>query len=142
MRRWQYLCAVALLLGVHQSVAAERETVITPTEANHELTVTDVRSHDGAISGVVVNKSAAAVRDVKLLIDDVWHWKNERHPGDASPGTAEFFTVPGEIPPGASQSFSYQGHRLPDRADGYFETQVSVDSFTEVGISGFRTSAY
>jgi hypothetical protein len=81
-----------------------------------------------------VNKSPRVVRDVRLVIRHVWFWKDERNPGDVSPGRSEFITVKEEIPAGGSTSFIHNpSPPLPVRSDGHFKTEVNVIGFTEVG---------
>ncbi|MBI2365063.1 MAG: hypothetical protein HYV01_08680, partial [Deltaproteobacteria bacterium] len=73
------------------------------------------------------------LRDVELLVRHVWHWKNEFRPGNDNPGMASYYTMAEEITPGGSVPFTYmQLSPLPSRADGQFETMVSVAGFTEV----------
>lgn len=138
MRHVQIFCAAALLLGVQQALAAQQETIVPKAEARREVMVKDVRSHNGIVSGMVVNSSPVPIRDVKLLIDEAWLWRNERHPGISNPSRAEFYTLSGEIPPGGSRTFTYRAQPLPHRADGRYEVNVNVEQFTELG-TGQRT---
>ena len=133
MRHVSIFCAAVLLLGVQQALAAQQETIVPEAEARREVMVKDVQSHDGIVSGMVVNSSAVPIRDVKLLIDEAWFWKNERHPGISNPSRAEFYTLSGEIPPGGSRTFTYPRQPLPQRTDGRFEVNVKVEQFTELG---------
>jgi len=83
---------------------------------------------------VVVNKSSHPVRDVELLVQRTFFWKNEFRPGGKSPGRSSLFKVPNQIPPGGSATFTYQSpFPLPDRPDGEFRTSVQVVGFTQVG---------
>ena len=63
-----------------------------------------------------------------------WIWKDERHPGDDSPGRSQYLPISGDIAAGASVPFSYTPNpTLPSRTDGSFQTSVSVQGFTQVG---------
>ncbi len=137
MKMYASVCVgalLALMLWGAPVSAQGRATIVNPAEANETVAVADVQLHDGVVSGTVVNRSSEPVRDVRLLIDHVWLWNNERHPGDFSPGRTDFFTVRGEIPPGGNAPFTYQGSPLMDRRDGHFETHVQVTEFTQVGM--------
>jgi hypothetical protein len=108
--------------------------VLTHAEASQEIAIQDLSVRDGAVSGTVVNKSAATLHDVELRIKQVWLWKNERHPGADSPGRTLPFTLRQDIAPHASASFAFQTPPLDQRSDGRFVTTVDVSSFTEVGL--------
>ena len=74
------------------------------------------------------------VRDVRLLFHHTWLWADEFHPGEDSPGRADYYTVRNELPPGGTVEFSYRPEPpLPDRGDRRFETTVDVVGWMEVG---------
>ncbi|HXQ22062.1 MAG TPA: hypothetical protein VN812_10355 [Candidatus Acidoferrales bacterium] len=123
---------VAFGLPLHASAAAA-ESIVSTTEAAAVVTVSEVVSHDGAVSGLLTNHSQRLVRDVQLVIRRSWLWNDERHPGEEAPGRSDFYTAPAEIPPGGSVRFRYAGVPLPRRTDGHFDTAVDVVGFTEVG---------
>jgi len=125
---------VIVVLWAAQARAAE-ESVISGSEASGVVSVVDVRSEDGVVSGIVLNNSNELARNVQLLIRHPWLWNNERHPGADSPGQAELYVVPGPVPPHGNVKFQYQGSPLPERSDGRFTTQVEVVGFTQVGLS-------
>lgn len=88
---------------------------------------------DGSVSGDIVNNSQHEVQDVQLLVRHVWHWSNEFRPGSDDPGNAAYFTVKKTIPPGGKVPFSFKTtDALLGRADGRFETTVSVAGYTEM----------
>jgi hypothetical protein len=137
MKRVAGLCAAAMGMGLlfwtYPTVAAATQDVfVSSTEVAKDVMVTNVQSHNGTISGVITNRSSEPVRNVQLLVDHVWYWKNEFRPGRSSPGRSEFHTVTGEIPPGGSMPFTFQSEPLPQRADGHFEAKVRVTRFTQV----------
>jgi hypothetical protein len=129
----EVLCAAALICGAQQALAATQPSIISPAQARRDVMVKDVRWHDGMVSGVVVNSSGVPIRDVQLLIDEAFLWKDEWHPGTSNPSRATYYTVHGTIAPGSSLVFSYRGQPLPHRADGRFDVKVKVDQFTELG---------
>jgi hypothetical protein len=125
---------VSLLLASVLCVQAQAPSLVSPGQVGHVVVVRDVKVRDAAVSGLIVNNSPRLVRDVKVIVRHTWLWKNERHPGDESPGRSEEFAVPGEAPPGGTLPFKYDlAAPLPARADGHFVTSAEVISFTEVG---------
>jgi len=134
MRCYQLVfIVVAISVAVFSSKLASAQAVLSPDKAAKAVVVRNVKVENGAVSGELVNKSAHALRNVQLLIRHVWHWKNELRPGKDAPGLADFYTVTKEIALGGTISFTYKPTSpLPRRADGYFETTVSVAGYTEV----------
>jgi hypothetical protein len=131
------ICAVtALTIGMlaGSARALTVEEPISARLASQEVITTDVRAHDGVISGMVVNKSGNTLRDVKLMIDHAWLWTNERRPGTDDPSRTDFYTMPQAIPPHGAVAFEYRtSPPLSDRTDGRFDTVVKVAGFTEIG---------
>jgi hypothetical protein len=123
------------LLGAACGVAvADAEAPVSPQEAAQVVLVTDLSVQDGIMSASLVNKSPRLVRGVRLLIRHAWVWKDERHPGADSPGTAEYYIVHNTILPGQSLRITQTpSPPLPQRSDGHFETSVEVVGFEEVG---------
>ena len=110
------------------------DTLVAGQEAAALVSVADVKTRGGSVSGVLVSQSHQSLRDVELLIRYVWLWNDERHPGEDNPGRSAYYTVPDLIPPGASAPFHYEpSPPLPKRSDGHFEISVEVVGFTEVG---------
>jgi len=113
---------------------ADSQTIVSGDDTSRVVGLTDLKMNDGAVSGVLVNKSPHPIREVELLIDHAWFWSDERHPGEDNPGRSEYYTVHGEVPPGGSTPFTYHpSPPLPHRADGHFETSVQIVGLTEVG---------
>jgi hypothetical protein len=124
---------VALMIMSIQPALTVADIVGSAEQAIQTVAVRDVISQNGEVSGEIVNYSPRTLRDVELLVRHVWHWKNEFRPADDNPGMASYYTVVKEIPAGESMPFNYaQLSPLPSRADGQFETMVSVAGFTEV----------
>ena len=132
MRRWHSGWVVCALLGAVAVAAAQAP--VSPQQAAQVVTVNDVSAQNGTVSAVLVNKSPHLVRDVRLLIRRAWVWENERHPGEDSPGTAEYYIVRNTILPGQSLRITQTpSPPLLERRDGHFETSVEVVGFEEVG---------
>jgi hypothetical protein len=137
MKRMWLTALVGATLGVATAAALAStlpgEIVANAQQAAQTIAIRDVTTQGDTVSGVVANRSSRVVRNVGLLIRHTWFWKNERHPGDYSPGRAAFYTVPGPIPAGGSVPFEYRMHESAHAAsDGYFSTTVEVMAFTEV----------
>lgn len=137
MKNIYMVSGVIAMLGMPgwlRPAAAVPPEVVSAQQVSHVITVADVKARGSTVSGVLINKSTQVVRDVRLLIQQPWLWKDEHHPGSVSPGIAGFYTVPAEIPPNGRVPFSYEIGPLRQRTDGHFETFVEVAGFTEVGI--------
>lgn len=124
--------AVGLLLVYSHLGHADMVSVLSPSEARHAPAIRNVTMRGDVITGEIVNQLPDRVRDVELLIRQIWHWDNERRPGANSPGEAVYHVVAAEIPSGATERFTYELSPLPSRSDGYFETVVTVASFNEI----------
>lgn len=128
--------AVLVLLLSASSVRAAEDTIVSGQDAEQYVRVTDLKAQGSVVSGVLQNESPNTLRDVQLLIRRAWIWKNERHPGEDSPGRADFYTVSGEIPPHGTLPFTFRSAPLPHRSDGRFaEPVVQVVGYTEIGSS-------
>ncbi len=124
---------VALMIMSIEPALTAADIVGSAEQVIQTVAVRNVTSQDGVVSGEIVNHTSKLLRDVELLVRHVWHWKNEFRPGSDNPGMASYYTVVKEIPPGGSVPFTYtQLSPQPSRADGQFETMVSVAGLTEV----------
>jgi hypothetical protein len=127
--------ALAVTLGAsagwaHDARAVGRVT--TPAEIDRFTEVESVR-HDaaGRVTGLVRNTSDDTLRDVRVLIQLVYHWPNEMHPGAESPSDAVVAEIAGPLEPGETAQFDAT---LPTGAPrGDFEPRVKVLGFTAVG---------
>jgi hypothetical protein len=127
---------VSLLMAVVIGRAGAEERLIAGARAKDAVQLRDVRpSSDGTVEGVLANTTSHLIRDVRLMIHHNWLWKDEKHPGDDSPGRVEYFTVPTTIDPHGTIEFHYKpSPPLPtDRTDGHFDTTVEVVGYTEIG---------
>ena len=107
--------------------------VMTSSDAAQTIVINDLTVQDDSVSGTIVNKSSATVRGVELLLRQVWHWKDEFHPGTDSPGRTLPLTLRGDVPPNGSAPFTFQIPPLARRSDGRFVTTMEVTRFSEVG---------
>ncbi len=108
-------------------------SVLPPPEASKLVAVRNTTVQDNNIvSGELLNLSSHQIRDVELLIRQIWHWNNEFRPGANPPGAAVYLMVTTELASGATERFSYKLSPLPARSDGYFETVVTVAGFIEI----------
>ena len=130
------LVAFAVLASalVATAVHASPDKLIAAEQPSKVIVVRDVGSQRGIVKGVLENHSRKRLRDVRLIFHHTWFWKDEKHPGDDSPGRVDYYTVRSELPPSGEVEFTYRPEPpLPDRDDGHFETTVEVDGWTEIG---------
>jgi len=126
------MVALAALATVIATSAAARaaesdEKLLTPDRMEDIVTIRDVSVRDGQVSGVVENRSANTLRNVRLRIRDMWLWNHEFRPGEDDMSRVDFYTVPEEIPPHGSVRFTApEPAGAPARTDGHFETVVTV----------------
>lgn len=125
---------LAMLYCAPGPVAAQPPSLLSGREVVDIVDVADVTVRDGAVSGVLINRSSRVLRDVRLLIRHAWVWKDERQPGEDNPGFAAYYVVRDTILPGGRLRFTHTpSSPLPRRTDGHFETSVEVVGFEEVG---------
>jgi hypothetical protein len=117
-------------LALHGATALA--AVVPPVEAAQAVVINDLAVGPDAVSGTVVNKTSATVGEVKVLLRQMWQWKDERHPGTDSPGRTTPFTLAVNVAPNASAPFTFSPPRLPQRSDGRFVTTMDVVGFSEV----------
>jgi hypothetical protein len=112
--------------------AAPAAAVDAPEQVDAVVEVSGVRAGPDGIEAILTNRGASELRDVRLLIDYVYHWPDETRPGDESPGKAWPHVVPGPIPPGASERIRFAPPGgLPSAAGGRFEPRIEVLGFVE-----------
>jgi hypothetical protein len=122
------LAASLTLAGVTRAAAVEPQS-----EVDAVVSVDGVRAEGCVIEATLHNRGSRELRDVRLLVECVYHWPDERHPGDESPGRAWTHVVPGPIPPGASETLRSAPPGVAPTAPGAFEPRVRVLGFTERG---------
>jgi hypothetical protein len=135
MRRATRVCVMATLAWLAGVVAAHAagEEVISPHRADAQVIVADLKHDAYRVSGLVVNKSGNTLRDVILMINLSWVWRDEMAPGEDNPGRSARYVLDGDIPPRSTMPFTYRIEPpLPLRYDGEFRVFVNVGGFTEV----------
>ena len=112
---------------------AMAQVPLTPDQAKTMVLVHDVKVDEKGISGKVTNSLLHPIRDIDLLLKYIWRWNDEFHPADNAPGNISVVTLKEQLAPGQTLDFAYAGPP-PDakRADGRFETEISVAGFTVV----------
>lgn len=112
---------------------AGAETVLSSQEASRVLSFEKLDVNPSRISGVIANKTPHTIKDIQLMVQYHWLWKDERNPGKDSPGRTVIIPLKEQLEPGESQRFSYTPEiSLPSRNDGYFMPEVDVAAFTTV----------
>jgi hypothetical protein len=126
------LAAMVFISPGLDSVSAE--TVLSSQDASRALSFEKLDVNRSKISGVIANKTPHTIKDVQLMIQYHWLWKDERNPGHDSPGRTVIIPLnEQQLEPGESQPFSYTPQfSLPSRNDGYFMPEVDVAAFTTV----------
>jgi hypothetical protein len=115
------------------SSTATAATLLTADRAAQVVSLRNVTTKDGDVTGEVVNHSKQTLREVQLQILYSWRWQDETHPGADDPGRAAYHMVGKEIPAGQSARFDYKPvPPLPVRKDGSFEISVKVVGFAQV----------
>ena len=113
--------------------AASAETVLSSQEVSRALSFEKLDVNPSKISGVIANKTPHTIKDVQLMIQYHWLWKDEQNPGQDSPGRTVIISLNEQLEPGESHPFSYTPQfSLPSRNDGYFMPEVDVAGFTTV----------
>jgi len=127
------LLAGSLTFATGTAVAGSQPTILEPDQGAKLVTVEEVALEGNHVSGVIINRGADPIRNVRLLIDHVYSWPNEYRPGAQSPSEAEDYVVEGEIPAGGQKAFSATIRRpSPPESGGKFVTKAYVVSFTEI----------
>jgi len=125
--------AVPLALAPELDVTVRAaEPVITESEQTARMVdVQDVQADASSVNGTLVNRTANAVRSVRLAVTDNFLFTDVQHAEADDPSRAMQFMVAGPIPPRGSVPFRYERpSSLPDRGDGEFRTDVTVRSVT------------
>jgi hypothetical protein len=124
------IAATALTMRSSTATAA---TLLTADRAAQVVSLRNVTTKEGEITGEIVNHSKQTLREVQLQILYSWRWQNETHPGADDPGRAAYHMVGKDIPAGQSARFDYKpSPPLPVRNDGSFEISVKVVGFAQV----------
>ena len=131
LRTLAIFATVALILPPLDWAGAQ--TVLSSQEASRALSFEKLDVNPSKVSGVIANKTPHTIKDVQLMVQYHWLWKDERNPGKDSPGRTVIIPLKEQLEPGESQWFSYTPEfSLPSRNDGYFMPEVDVAAFTTV----------
>lgn len=104
-----------------------------PEPAEEVLAVRGLERDGNAIRGMAVNQSGEELRDVAILIQYYWLWRDEFDPEPSrDPSFAVYHQLEQPIAPGEHVTFSYRPpaqKAARDREDGTFDILVSAGSF-------------
>lgn len=132
MKPMLFLSAAALGAAL-LSAGAPARAVDAAADVDARVALSEVRADGDAIEGRLTNRGPHELRDVRLLLTYTYHWPDEVHPGDESPGHAWVHVVPGPLIPGASETFRFAPPGGLPTGEGRFEPGGQVLGFTEVG---------
>jgi hypothetical protein len=122
--------AIAILL---LATPANAVTVLTGQQAANVFKFDQLNLGRSEIAGVITNVSPHPVRDVELLVQYHWLWKDERNPGTDSPGRSATIKLAQPLEPGQSARFTHTlSPPLPSRSDGSFMPELDIASFTVI----------
>ena len=128
-----FVGALTSLMLSAWSIETHAQAVLDPQEAAKLLTIRNLTATPSLVSGEIVNRTPHTVRDIELLIQFHWLWKNEFKPGPDSPGRTDTLKIAKELKSGEAIPFRHTPDPpLPKRNDGWFEPEVTVGSFTVV----------
>ncbi len=134
MLRWFFVFLFCFGVFASGTARADSGTVTTTEEISSIVTLRNVRVTPQSVSGVLVNHSPRALRDVRLMVRHAWLWRDERNPGHDNPGRTDTYVVPNEIPAGETYQLQFPvSPPLPERTDGHFVSTVEVVGLTQVG---------
>jgi len=124
--QWRRLIVLAIvaLLWLPASIGGAAE-LSSPKDIDRDLTIDSVQSDGGRVSGVIHNRSAQSVSDVRLLIQEMYLWPNEFQPMGESPSRAIVRLIAGPIAPGDLVRFS-EVVPAPEVGPGSFEAHVQI----------------
>ena len=129
------LAFIALLLSAAGFAPfAIAQELTTPRQLSRAVDLENVSVQpNGAISGKLANRTGYVIRDVKLMIDYAWIWRNDFKPGADNPGRTVYTTVQGDIGPHGESSFSFEPSPPLSSSDaGHFEPVVKVVGYTQM----------
>ena len=145
MRKFPIVTATvvaAFVAAALPSFAAEPIPTRIVEDASRLLEVVDVTESEGAVRGVLVNRSDDTIKDVRLSISHDFLWTNDHNPGPDDPGRATVVTLEQVVPPRGSAPFTVTFEPLPARRDGHFTTTTQVLGFVSWAYPrGAQTSA-
>lgn len=116
------------------AAVAIAQELTTPQQLSYAVDLENLSSQpNGAVSGKLANRTGYVIRDVKLMIDYAWIWRDDFKPGEDSPGRTVYTTVQGDIGPHGETNFSFEpSPPLASRDDGYFKPEVRIVGYTQM----------
>ncbi len=128
------IAAAALLMPIFLLPPAGAQELVSNSQLAQSVDLRDVAAApNGEVSGTIVNRTGMTVRDVKLMVNYAWLWRNDFRPGEDSPGRTVYITAPADIPPHGQGTFTYRpSPPLPDRTDGRFVPTVHIVGYTRM----------
>jgi len=130
------LAAAAMLAPPAPSSRAD-EALLSSEDINRTIGLENLSVQNDRIAGVIVNRSNAKVRDVKLRFVYSWLWSDEHRQGSDDPSFAAIEIVHDEIAPQGNATFGYSYPAATVvRGDGRFLVEVRVIGYSAV--SGSR----
>lgn len=124
---------VVALLPARPAIA--EPVVIADDDRDAPIQVEGVTLQGNTVTGTLVDRGSAEVRDIRLLVDVEFLWANETKPGDDNPGRAIVFTVAGPLPPHGTLKFTVHPEPpLEERADGRYRPKIRVMSYETVTV--------
>jgi hypothetical protein len=138
MMTMRWLIALGVLVsapGLVSAVIIGNTQIVGKTEPVSQdgaaaVVVQNVQTAGDTVSGTVVNRAPDPVQNVRLVIDHLWLWDDELHPGDDLYSRLDDYTVAQEIPPGGQIAFTLRPSTpLREGSGGSFMTEVKVASY-------------
>ncbi len=126
------LAAMACAVVLSPASALRGQTLLSSEEAAKSVALEKVDVSPVGVSGIVVNKTPHTIRNVEVLVQYHWLWKNEFKPGTDSPGRTAVVRLNQELSPGQSAPFRHSLEAGADRKDGHFAPEVTIGAFTVV----------
>lgn len=131
------LVPFSVLALVLVGVSGPSRELVDPADVASTVEVLDLRRAGQTIEGHLVNRGDKELRDVRILVQLVYHWPKEMQPGPESPSRAIARTIEGPIPPGGRVPFVVELAARPefsadqDRLPGRFEIRAAVLGWSE-----------
>jgi hypothetical protein len=124
--------SAAAVLQAWPSIAVAQSLEST-ARLDAQVDLRDVAVSGNQATGTVVNRSRNEVRDVVVMVNRAWVWRDERNPGPINPGGTYYFTLPTAVPAGGSAKFTFDLPPVDAPADlGSFQSSVAIQGYTEV----------
>jgi hypothetical protein len=123
--------AMFVLPVMFLAVAAAQAQIATTSEAPEKiLIIHDVRLSEDRLFGEITNNSAHEAREISLMVQNIWRWKDGYNPKIEAAVNAVLFKLAKDLEPGETATFSHVISLPKNRVDdGQLITDVSVAGF-------------